>query len=148
MKASIGRKYGLLIAVAVAVGGAALYAVLSTSSFRPAPTVAPPKEASRIEHVGDDTFKSVVLQANGPILVDFYADWCGPCQKLAPVLEEVSQETPAAKIVKVDVDRNRDVAKQYQIKSIPTLLVFRNGEVTKRHLGWADKESIKQMLAE
>lgn len=79
-------------------------------------------------------------------MVDFYADWCGPCQMLAPLLEEVAKETTAAKIVKVNVDQDPELAERYRIEAIPSLLVFRNGKLTNRHTGLADEASLKQLL--
>jgi len=99
-----------------------------------------------IEHLDAGNFDEKVLRFSGTVLVDFYADWCGPCQKLAPVLEEVAREMPDAKIVKVDVDRNRELAIRYQVSTIPRLLVFRNGHLISQHNGFADKASIIQLL--
>ena len=81
-----------------------------------------------ILHVNDNEFDREVLQDSGTVLVDFWATWCGPCRMLAPILEELSGQHPELKIVKVDVDENRELALRYGIESIPTLLVFRNGQ--------------------
>jgi thioredoxin 1 len=99
-----------------------------------------------IEHVNAADFNQKVLQSDVPVLVDFYAEWCGPCKALAPVLEEVAQETPNAKIVKVDVDENSELAYRYRIDSIPSVLVFNNNEVTDRHVGLANKAVLKRLL--
>jgi thioredoxin 1 len=101
---------------------------------------------SRIEHVNMDNFNEVVLNSKTPVLVDFYADWCGPCKALAPVLEEVARETPDAKIVKVNVDENQELAARYKIDSIPSLLVFKDTRLTDRHLGLADKAALKRLI--
>jgi thioredoxin 1 len=87
-----------------------------------------------------------VLQSDAPVLVDFYADWCRPCQALAPVLDEFARETPNAKIVKVNVDQNPELAAHYQIESIPRLLVFRGGRLTAQHAGMANKAALKRLL--
>jgi thioredoxin 1 len=102
--------------------------------------------ASVIEHIGIREFDERVLHSKEPVLVDFYADWCGPCQMLAPVLEQVARETPHAKIVKVNVDQNGELARRYQIEAIPSLLVFRDGNLINRHTGLADAASVKQLL--
>ena len=88
-----------------------------------------------ILHVNDNEFDREVLQDSGTVLVDFWATWCGPCRMLAPILEELSGQHPELKIVKVDVDENRELALRYGIESIPTLLVFKGGQVADRSVG-------------
>ncbi|MGM0489006.1 MAG: thioredoxin, partial [Planctomycetota bacterium] len=78
-------------------------------------------------HAAEKDFEEKVLDAEGRVLVDFYADWCGPCRMLAPVLEELARDAPEARIVKVDVDQNAKLAAQYRIQSIPAIIVFENG---------------------
>ena len=102
---------------------------------------------SKLIYVSDETFESEVLQSETPVLVDFYAEWCGPCHVQAPILDELAREIETAKIVKVDVDENRELATRYKISSIPTLLVFKNGQVVARHQGVASKEQLKKLLA-
>jgi thioredoxin 1 len=101
---------------------------------------------TKIEHINEGNFDQKVLQSAVPVLVDFYADWCGPCKALAPVLEEFSRENPDAKIVKVNVDENYELASRYEIESIPSLLVFKDNELIARHLGAADKTALKRLL--
>ena len=100
----------------------------------------------KLEHANEATFDRQVLQADVPVLVDFYADWCGPCQMIAPVLEEVARETPGGKVVKVNVDDNPGLASRYRISSIPSLLVFKDGEVVSQHVGLANKAQLKALL--
>ncbi len=81
-----------------------------------------------------------------PVLVDFYADWCGPCKRIAPVLEELAAEIPNAKIVKVNVEHNPRLAAEYGVQSIPSLKVFKNGQVTDQVVGLASKDRLRTML--
>lgn len=99
-----------------------------------------------VEHADQATFGQKVLRAPMPVLVDFYADWCGPCKAMAPVLEEIAQDEPNVRIVKVNVDRNPELATRYRIEAIPSLLVFRNGQIRAQHAGLANKVYLKTLL--
>ncbi len=99
-----------------------------------------------IIHAKDETFSNE-LQADVPVLVDFYADWCGPCRMLAPTLEEISSERNNVKIVKVNVDEAEKVAQQFGIMSIPTLMVFKNGKEVSKKVGLCSKEEIMDMIS-
>ncbi len=103
---------------------------------------------SRLEHVSTATFDERVLKCEKPVLVDFYAEWCGPCRELGPVLEDFAQEHPDIRVVKVNIDENPDLAHRYDVKNIPCLLVIRGGQVTSpRSLGVVSKEKMKEMTA-
>jgi len=92
-------------------------------------------------------FESEVLQSNVPVLVDFWAVWCGPCKAIAPAVEEVAREYAGrAKVFKVDVDTEQELAMRYGIMSIPALLVFKNGQVVDQSIGLTSKEAIAAML--
>jgi thioredoxin 1 len=97
--------------------------------------------------VGEADWNVEVLQAEGPVLVDFWAEWCPPCRKLAPVVDALADEYAGrVKVVKLNVDENPEVASRYAIFSIPTLLLFRGGEVVEQHVGFRPKEELKAVL--
>ena len=97
--------------------------------------------------VSDKSFQADVLQSKEPVLVDFWAEWCGPSRAVAPVLEEVAGELKGKlKIVKLNVDENPETAAKYQIQSIPTLMIFKNGELASRQIGAAPKAKIVQWI--
>ncbi len=100
-----------------------------------------------IEHANAANFGSTVLESGVPVLVDFYADWCGPCRAMAPVLEELARENPGARIVKINVDDAPELAAQYGINSIPSLLLFKHGRVAAHHVGLATKARLKNLVS-
>ena len=97
-------------------------------------------------HLTKDNFKEEVLEAKVPVLVDFWATWCGPCQMVGPVIEEIAGEVTDAKICKVDVDENPELAREYKVMSIPTLMVFKDGASVRREIGAKSKDEILAML--
>lgn len=97
-------------------------------------------------HLTKDNFKKEVLDSEIPVLVDFWASWCGPCQMVGPVIEEIAGEVTDAKVGKVDVDKEGELARQYKVMSIPTLIVFKNGQAVKREVGAKPKSEILDML--
>ena len=97
-------------------------------------------------HLTKDNFKQEVLESKVPVLVDFWATWCGPCQMVGPVIEEIAGEVAEAKICKGDVDANPELAREYRVMSIPTLMVFKNGEAVRRDVGAKSKDEILDML--
>lgn len=90
-----------------------------------------------------ENFEKEVLKSEKPVLVDFYADWCGPCNAMAPVIEELAKELGGKfKVGKINVDENPDIAVEYNVMSIPTLIVFKNGKEEKRLVGLRNKEEL------
>src|SRR6266571_7876627 len=97
--------------------------------------------------VSDADFEAEVLKATSPVVVDFWAEWCGPCKQIAPALEEISGSLGAkVKIVKLNVDENPATASKYGIMSIPTLMMFKNGELASRQIGAAPKQKLEQWI--
>jgi thioredoxin 1 len=100
-----------------------------------------------VDKVSDSSFEADVLKSKDPVLVDFWAEWCGPCRMVAPVLEEVAGELAGKlKIVKLNVDENPQTASKYGIMSIPTLMIFKNGELASRQIGAAPKSKLVQWI--
>jgi len=97
--------------------------------------------------LNNDNFEKEILQSKGTALVDFYADWCGPCKMIAPIIEELAKENPNVKIGKINVDASPELAVKYGVMSIPTLIVFKDGEKTKAAVGYRSKQEIAVMLA-
>lgn len=93
-----------------------------------------------------ENFDSEVLKAEGTVLVDFWATWCGPCRMLSPIVDEVASERPDVKVGKINVDEQPELAQQFGIMSIPTLLVFKNGEKVQESVGLIPKEKVEAML--
>ena len=100
-----------------------------------------------IESVNARSFNEKVLQSEVPVLVYFYADWCGPCQMQAPILEDLAHEASDFAIVQVNIDKSPELANRFQIESIPSLLLFRDGRLENRHVGLANKTVLKQLLS-
>jgi len=100
-----------------------------------------------VDKVSDATFESAVLKSAEPVVVDFWAEWCGPCRMIAPALEEIAGTMNGkVKIVKLNVDENPATAAKYGIMSIPTLMLFKNGELASRQVGAAPKQKLEQWI--
>jgi thioredoxin 1 len=93
-----------------------------------------------------ENFEAVVLKANKPVLVDFWATWCAPCRMLSPIVDEIAEENDAIIVGQVNVDEQQELSMQYRISSIPTLLVFENGQIKNKNVGVVGKSDILKML--
>ena len=103
--------------------------------------------SDHVIHATDADFDSHVLQSSEPVLVDFWAQWCGPCKMIAPALDELAQAYAGrAKVVKVDIDQNRAVAMKYHVRSIPMLLLFKDGQVQATQIGAVGKAQLAQII--
>lgn len=100
-----------------------------------------------VQHISESNFDELVLKYEGVVLVDFWAAWCGPCKMISQVLEELSNEVNSVRFVKIDVDENENLANEYQISSIPTLILFKNGTIVDTLIGFTPKDSLKDAIS-
>ncbi len=105
--------------------------------------------SEHINHIDDADFEQEVLNAEGPVLVDYWAEWCGPCKMIAPVLDEIATEYEGKlKVAKVDIDQNAATAQQYGVRGIPTLMIFRDGQIQGTRVGAMTKSQLKAFIDE
>ena len=103
--------------------------------------------SEQLIHVTDDSFESDVLQSSAPVLVDYWAEWCGPCKMIAPILDEVASEyADKLKIAKLDVDQNAETAQKYGIRSIPCLMLFKDGDILATQVGALSKSQLSEFI--
>ena len=104
--------------------------------------------SERILTLKDADFSRVISEMTGPILIDFWADWCGPCKMIAPVVEEIASEYEGkVRVAKINVDENRDTPASLKVQSIPTLIVFKDGQEVDRYIGFKTKDELKRLLS-
>ena len=99
-----------------------------------------------ILHVTEANFDSQVLQADKPVLVDFWATWCGPCQMMGPVVEELAGETPDVKVCKINIDEEMEIAQRFRVMTIPTFMAFKNGESVGKQIGAVPKSALLDLV--
>ena len=101
-----------------------------------------------VRHINMEQYNNEIIKSEKLVLIDFFADWCGPCKMLAPVIEQIANEHTDVEVVKVNVDEVPELAQMYRVASIPTLIFLKNGELVKEHVGFAIKAEISGMIAE
>ncbi|MQM27152.1 thioredoxin [Glycomyces albidus] len=101
-----------------------------------------------IKAVNDEQFQAEVLEADKPVLVDFWAEWCGPCKKVAPVLEELATEIDSIEIRKLDTDANPETTRKFGVMSVPTMILFKNGQAADQLIGAQPKAAIRKFLSQ
>lgn len=102
-----------------------------------------------IKHITNENFESDVLKSEEPVLMDFWAEWCGPCKMLAPILDQIADEYKGrVQIAKLDVEKSQSIAMQFGVRSIPTLILFKDGVVEAQHIGMLSKEQLIKLLDE
>lgn len=104
------------------------------------------EENMKVLEVMSNQFEEEVLKSEKPVLVDFYADWCGPCKMLSPIVDEIANENNELKVCRINIDENQDLAIEYQVMSIPTLIVLKNGKETNRAVGALPKSDILELI--
>lgn len=103
--------------------------------------------SEHISHVSDDQFEEQVLKSSGPVLVDFWAEWCGPCKMIAPILDELAETYGGRlKVAKINIDHNQQTPRSYNVRGIPTLMIFKNGKVEATQIGAVSKSQLTQLI--
>ena len=100
----------------------------------------------KVLHINKDNFHKEVMNSEKPVLLDFFASWCGPCKMVAPILDEIAEEREDIKVCKVDIDEQPELASRYRIMSVPTLMVLKNGQIVEQSLGAKPKHQILAMV--
>ena len=106
------------------------------------------EKTSLVLDVNEENFENEVQNSDKKVLIDFYADWCGPCNRLVPLVDKVAEENENIKVVRIDVDKNENLMNKYNVRSIPTLIVIENGEEVKRSVGLIPEEKILELIGD
>lgn len=101
-----------------------------------------------VRHIDMEQYNNEIINSDKLVMIDFFADWCGPCKMLAPVVEQIAEEQTEIEVVKVNVDEVPELAQMYRVASIPTLVFLKGGQLVKEHVGFASKAEINSMIAE
>lgn len=139
-------KNKVLIIILIIVFVGILLGIQQMLNSKNADSVSKKEENTMVLEVTSSNFEEEILKSEKPVLVDFYADWCGPCKMLAPIVDEIANENDAVKVCRVNIDANQDLAVQYEIMSIPTLVVIKKGEEINRTVGVVGKDDILEMI--
>lgn len=97
-------------------------------------------------NLSKDNYEKEVMQSEKPVIIDFWASWCGPCKMMSPIIDEIAEENDELKVCKVNIDEEQELAKQFNIMSIPTIVVIQNGKVVEQSVGVTDKERVLKMI--
>lgn len=135
----------IIVTIAFIAGLFAINGILKKQE-KPAQNENFKEEKMSILDVTSENFEKEVLKSEKPVLVDFYADWCGPCKMLSPIVDEIAAENEDIKVCRINIDNEESLAVQYGIMSIPTLLVFKSGEVTNQTIGVVSKSEILEIV--
>ncbi len=101
-----------------------------------------------VTKITNENFETEVLQSDKPVLIDFFATWCGPCKMLSPVVDSIAEEHPEIKIRKIDIDEEPSLTERFGIMSVPTLVVMKNGEIVRTSVGFKSRDAVLSLLAE
>lgn len=142
MKDKIGTIVLIVVFIAIMIG---ISLILKSENEKQMGSVKTNKAESNVIEVTSSNFEEEVLKSDRLVLIDFYADWCGPCKMLEPIVNEFSSENEDIKVVRINIDEEAELANSYDIMSIPTLVVIENGEESSRVVGVVEKEIIEEM---
>lgn len=144
----MNKKLKLVFQVIIFIAIIIILSILYNNIIEPKQDIKNDEEGKKVSilKISSDDFEQEVIKSDKTVLVDFYATWCAPCRMMSPILESIAEENSNIKVVKVDIDENQNLAIQYNVMSIPTMIVFKNGELVKTFVGVTAKEDIVESL--